>query len=180
MAPVRISLDALKKEPDQQMFNRSFLPVAVLLEGKFSSVYNNRIPDTIAQDKGIGFRSESKPNKMIVIADGDIIKNQLRNMEGQSFYLPLGYDRYTNKTFGNKNFILNAIDYLCDDSGLISVRSRELKLRLLNVAEMKNNRVKWQTINTAIPVLLILLMALVKEFIRKRLYAKKANLKNQA
>jgi len=130
--PVYISLDILKKEPDQRLYNKPNIPVGVLLEGKFESLYNNRIPPQIRNSKEISFVANSEPTKMIVIADGDIIKNQIRTTGQRPQPLALGYDRYTGQTFGNKDLILNAMNYLIDENGLITIRSRELKMRLLD------------------------------------------------
>jgi len=124
-APVRISLQTINELPDEEQFNKPFQSIAVLLEGEFQSVFKNRIPPKIKDSNEISYREKSSPNKMIVISDGDIIRNQVQQSSGRVY--PLGYDRYTGQEFGNKDFILNAIDYLCDDSGLISVRSKELK-----------------------------------------------------
>jgi len=169
-SPVVISLRILEEEPDERLYRMANLPVAVLLEGKFESVFNNRIPPQIAGDPLIDFQNESAPNKMIVIADGDIIRNQLHVSQG--YPLPLGFDQYTRQSFGNKDFIMNAMNYLCDDSGLISVRSRELTLRLLDKTRINNNRLFWQLINTLGPVLFILVFAGIQYAIRKNKYSR--------
>ena len=105
---------------------------------------------------------------MIVIADGDIIRNDIDYRSQKK--LPLGYDKYTNQTYGNKNFILNCVNYLCDDSGLIGVRARELSLRLLDKKKLKNERVKWQLINTALPLFLLVVFGIIYNLRRKRKY----------
>ena len=94
---------------------------------------------------------------MIVVADGDIIRNEVRKSGTVETPLPLGQDRYTLEMFGNRDFILNSLNYLVDDNGIMELRSRELKLRLLDGNEVKNRRLFWQTINIAGPVLLVLL-----------------------
>jgi ABC-2 type transport system permease protein len=170
--PVLISLDIMEKEPETKLFNKPELPVAILLEGKFSSVFNKRIPEEIANDKEIGFRSESVANRMIVISDGDVIKNQLQTYNGSLYPLPLGYDKYTRETLGNKDFIMNCVDYLCDETGLISVRSREIKLRLLDKTKYSSNKVFWQVLNTGLPVLLIFIFGILQAILRKRKYRK--------
>jgi ABC-2 type transport system permease protein len=106
---------------------------------------------------------------MIVVGDGDIIRNDFHYSQG--YPLPLGFDQYTRQTFGNRDFILNAVNYLCDDSGLISVRSRELKLRLLDSAKVAKQRLFWQLFNTLLPVLIILFSGLAQYGIRKRKYS---------
>ena len=169
-APVRVDLRMVNMRPDENQFRDSYRPVAILLEGKFESVFKNRIPPKIANDIAIAYKSQGIDNKMIVISDGDIIRNEVQYSAGKSY--PLGYDIYTKQTYGNKNFILNCVNYLCDDSGLISVRSRELTLRLLDKKKVKTERLKWQLINTVLPLLALLLFGLIHNIIRKRKYAK--------
>jgi ABC-2 type transport system permease protein len=173
--PVPINLNMLRRDPDERMYNKSFLPVAVLLEGKFESVFKNRIPPEIYEDKSIGFKEVcAVNNKMIVISDGDIIRNQIQMENGNLSPLPLGYDRYTRQQFGNKDFILNCIDYLCDESGLISVRSRELKLRMLDIKIKKSEvRIKAQLMNVIAPLLLIIIFGIFRQIYRKRKYSTK-------
>ena len=170
--PVSISLDIMREQPDERLFNKSNIPVAVLLEGTFTSLYKNRLDDTILHNKEIGFVETSKPNKMIVVSDGNIIKNDVQISNGTKYPLPLGYDKYTRESFGNKDFILNCIDYLCDESGLIEVRSRELKLRLLDKTKISKDKFFIQLVNTGLPVILILLFAIINGYIRKRKYTK--------
>ncbi|NTW34138.1 MAG: gliding motility-associated ABC transporter substrate-binding protein GldG, partial [Bacteroidetes bacterium] len=170
--PVSISLDIMRKDPDERLFNNPDLPVAVLLEGKFSSLYKNRIPPEIINDKEIDYRETSSPNKMIVVSDGDIIVNQVQISNGNKYPLPLGYDRYTKETFGNKNFLLNCIDYLCDDSGLIQVRSRELKLRLLDKTKITKNKLLIQITNTGLPIFIVIIFAIIQGIIRKKKYTR--------
>ncbi len=169
-SPAMISLSILQKTPDQRMYQTPGQPVAVLLEGEFESVFKNRIPPTIANDDEIGFKEKSKPTKMIVISDGDIIRNQFHIPNG--YPLPLGYDQFTRQTFGNKELILNVMNYLCDGSRLISIRSRELKLRLLDRTKVNNNKLFWQMFNTILPILLILIFGIVQARIRKIKYTK--------
>lgn len=170
-APALIDLDILKNAPDERMFNKGPQTVAVLLEGNFVSDFQFRIPPELAGNKDLDFQAKSsKPTKMVIIADGDIIKNQFDISKG--YPLPLGYDQYTHKTFGNKDFILNVINYLCDDSGLISVRSRELTLRSLDVTKANKQRLFWQLLNVMLPILLVLGFAWVKFRIRKRKYSR--------
>lgn len=169
--PVLISLDILQKEPDKRLYNKKHIPVAVLLEGKFQSLYRNRIPPEIRDNRDIGFIELSETGKMIVVGDGDIIKNQVRKTGDRPTPYPLGYDRYTGQTFGNKEFILNAMNYLIDENGLISIRSRELKLRLLDRTRINDNKLFWQVINTVLPVILVIILGLIMYFVRKKKYA---------
>ena len=169
MAPVMISLDMARQDPDPAQFTQPFQQVGVLLEGRFESVFLNRIPPAV-QDHHKGFLSKSEKTSMIVVSDADIIKNQFTTGKDGYAPLPLGYDKYTQQSFGNKDFIMNAINYLCDDSGLISARSRELKLRLLDVTRVKTEKLKWQLINTILPILIVLLFGFVQYYVRRRRY----------
>ncbi|MEI6455713.1 MAG: gliding motility-associated ABC transporter substrate-binding protein GldG, partial [bacterium] len=169
-APAYIDLEILKKEPDPANYNRGPQPVALLLEGEFVSSYLWRIPPELEQNADLGFQKKSKPTRMIVIADGDMVKNQFDVSQG--YPLPLGYDQWTRQTFGNKDFLMNAMNYLCDDSGLISVRSRELKLRMLDASKVASGRLFWQLLNTLLPVILILLFGFIKFRIRKSCYGR--------
>jgi ABC-2 type transport system permease protein len=169
--PCRISLDLLGEKLDEKFFNKPYKSIAVLLEGNFKSVFLNRLPMDIMQDKEkYDYRPESKANKMIIISDGDIIKNQLHYSKG--YPLPLGYDQYTNEMYGNKDFVLNAIDYLCDESGLITVRSRELKLRLLDKTKIAKSKFAIQLFNTAIPIIVVLLFGAGWIMIRRRIFTR--------
>jgi ABC-2 type transport system permease protein len=170
--PVSISLDIMKEEPDERLFNKSNVPVAVLLEGTFTSCFKNRINDTIAKDKEIDYHETSVPNRMIVVSDGDVIKNFVQISNGSKYPMPLGYDRYTKETFGNKDFLLNCIDYMSDDAGLMEVRSREVKLRLLDKTKITKQRFMIQLVNTGLPVMLVLIFAVINGFFRKRKYTK--------
>ena len=168
--PAYISLEILKENPNTRQYQDAPAPVAVLLEGRFNSLYANRLTPEILNSELIDFKEKSVPTAMIVFADGDIPKNQFRPSDGMP--LPAGYDQYTQQSFGNKDFVLNAINYLCDDSGLIKVRSRELKLRLLDKAQISKSKTIIQIINVLIPVLLILIIGIAKITIRKKKYSR--------
>ncbi len=170
--PTRISLDIMNQQPDERLYNMPNLPVAVLLEGKFESVYQNRVPRSIFGDKeSFDFKEISAPSKMIVISGGDVIRNQIEKKSGRPY--PLGYDQYTNQTFGNKDFILNCVDYLCDDSGMLAIRSRELKMRILDKSYIEKNKFTIQLLNTLLPILLIVLYGIIQLFFRKRRFTHK-------
>jgi ABC-2 type transport system permease protein len=171
-APVYITLELLGAQPDERLYRKEFLPVAAKIEGEFESLYNNRVPPEILESKEISFQARSPRTKMIVIADGDVIRNQMQLTRGNYLPMPLGYDKYTGQQFGNKELILNAMNYLTDDSGLISIRSRELKLRLLDRTKIENDRVYWQVLNTVLPVLLVIIFGAIQGIIRKRKYAR--------
>ena len=170
-APVFITLAMLRQTPDRRMFSTKGKNVAYLLKGTFPSLYANRIPQEIVDDQATDFMEESKPTAMIVVADGDIIRNQIDIKRKTP--LPLGFDQYTQNTYANKEFIENAISYLVDGEGLIDIRSRELKVRLLDMTKINQERGKWQVINTLIPIALIVALGFVMAFIRKKKYSKK-------
>jgi ABC-2 type transport system permease protein len=169
-APVRISVNMLQNKPDVRQYAKKQQPLAALLEGTFTSIYKNRLSSKITDSKDINFKEKSKFNRMIVIADGDVIRSERNKSTGQMY--PLGYDRFTNQQYGNKNFILNCVNYLMDDSGLITVRSRELKLRLLDRERIKTEKGKWQVIAVSLPLLSIALLGTYRYFARKRKYTK--------
>lgn len=178
-APVYISLNILNERPNAQMFPKKGQVTAYLLNGKFSSLYENRLPAELLSSNEIAFKNESVPTSMIVVADGDITRNQLaqldfakKNNKRVGSPLPLGYDQYTNNTYGNKQFIENAISYLVDGEGLINIHSRELKIRLLDMNKINSRQTMWQTVNVVLPTVVIVLFGLVMAFIRKKKYNK--------
>jgi gliding-associated putative ABC transporter substrate-binding component GldG len=160
----------LRDEPDRRQFAKGPQPVAVLLEGEFTSNFKNRIPTQITNNPDIAFKDLSTPNKMVVISDGDIIKNDYKPSTDQ--FSALGYDKYTNRVYGNKDFLLNTFNYLLDDSGLIDSRSKEFKIRLLDPEKSKIQKEKYQIINTVLPVILIVFLGLLQFISRKRKYGK--------
>lgn len=166
-APVRVSLGIMQYKPDPRQFPQSNVPVAVLMEGKFTSLYKNRIPPAIAESKEIGFREQGVDNRMVVIGDGDMIRNGFQ--KGQP--LALGFDRYTGMTYGNKSFLLNVIDYLCDDQNLMSIRNKEYRLRLIDPAVLEQDLRPLKFLNIGMPLLLIVIFGIIKFYLRKRRYA---------
>jgi len=172
-APVTIDLNILRSKPDERLFDSPHETVAVLLEGKFESLYKNRLLPTafLSVAKDINIVNESIPNKMIVVSDGDIIRNQLRVNEMKEIIpLPLGYDKWTRQTYGNKDFVLNAINYLCDDSELIQARAKDFKLRLLDKTRIAKHKLNIQLLNTLLPILIILVMAFILTWLRRKKY----------
>lgn len=175
--PFLISLDLIKETPKQEQYKESLIPAAVLLEGKFESAFKNRLaPEFEAIKDSLNYREQSTPNKMLVVSDGDIIKNQIRISNGEKSPLPLGYDMYsygyTKTMFGNKNFIMNAVNYMLDDSNLISVRARELKMRLLDKTKIEENRMMYQVLNVVVPVLLVFLFGFILSLLKRRKYTR--------
>lgn len=169
-APAYITLGMLRQKPDQRMFAQKSQNTAYLLKGEFESLYANRMTSGIMESKEIGFRATSEPTSMIVVADGDMIRNQFHIPKG--YPLPLGFDQYTQITYGNKDFIENAISYLVDGEGLIEIRSRELKIRLLDMNKVNNDALLWQIVNVVLPSTIMIIFGFILAFIRKRKFAK--------
>lgn len=169
-APVMVDLADAQVEPDQRLYNRGQRPIAVLLEGTFRSAWRNRLSPDFKATEAMGFRSESGDNKMIVIADGDIVRNRYIAAEGA--VLPMGYDFYTQTQYANKELLLNAVNYLVGDEGLMASRSRNIKLRKLDVMKVKEERTKYQIINVALPVALLALGGGVIAIVRRKKYRK--------
>ena len=166
--PHLLSLQMLEQDVDPKTFQSPPKTVGVLLEGSFKSDFKNRpIPEGFTEK--IDVLQQSKPTKMIVISDGDIFKNQINEADGSPF--PLGFDRYTQQTYGNKNFLLNIADYMTDDSGLINLRNKEIKIRLLNRAQIKSRKLYWQILNNALPLGILLLFGIFQQYFRRRKYA---------
>jgi ABC-2 type transport system permease protein len=164
--PKVVSLEDIKSDPNPEEFKNGHQNLAVLLEGSFTSVYKNRIkPIKIDDDK-----TESLPTKMIVIADGDVIKNEV----GRNGTLELGFDRGTGQLYGNKEFLLNAVNYLLDDDGLINIRSKEIAIAFLDPQKIAAEKTKWQVINIALPVVLLGVFGFIFGYFRRQKYAKKA------
>jgi gliding-associated putative ABC transporter substrate-binding component GldG len=164
--PAKISLGILQSPPPMLSFNKPQLPIAVLLEGKFESVFKNRI---LPKQQSIGFKDKSKKTQMIVVSDGDIARNSISN-NGNIY--PLGYDKFIKYTYpGNKKFVMNAIHYLCDDIGLTKLKSKEIKLRLLDKEKISTNKDLIQFINIVLPLLLLLSSTFIFLYVKKKEYA---------
>ncbi|WP_459211613.1 gliding motility-associated ABC transporter substrate-binding protein GldG [Aquimarina rhabdastrellae] len=162
--PKQFSINDIRKKPNLESYNKGAQPLAVLLEGKFKSAYKNRVkPIKLDEEKDLSIET-----KLVLISDGDIIKNNIS--KGQP--LALGYDPYTFTTYGNKEFLLNTVNYLLDDTGLISVRSKEVIIPFLSVEKIVANRAKWQLINLILPLVILGLFGFVFFAFRKRKYVK--------
>ncbi|MES2131927.1 MAG: gliding motility-associated ABC transporter substrate-binding protein GldG [Bacteroidota bacterium] len=168
--PTRVNVGMIRYKPDEKQYNNSFQNVACLLEGSFESVYKNRIPSAFVQDSAFDILSKSKPTRMIVVADGDIAKNEYQRSSGRIY--PVGFDSYMNEQFANKTFLLNCMNYLLDDEGLLQLRSREVKLRLLDKKKIALQPSKWKFMNVGLPLLCILLFGSIQFYIRKKKYSK--------
>ena len=160
--PREISLDVITQQPDRATFTNGNQNLAVLLEGEFTSVYENRVkPFELSEEK-----NKSIPTKMIVIADGDIMKNEV----GRNGPQELGFDRWTGQTYGNKEFLLNAVNYLLDDDGLINIRSKELAIAFLDSEKITAQKTKWQIINIVLPLVFLAVFGLTFITFRKKRY----------
>jgi ABC-2 type transport system permease protein len=168
--PVLINLKEAELKPDEKTFNKLNLPVAVLLEGKFSSVFKNRIVSNLTEDKNLKIITESKPTRMIVISDADIIRNEVSRSGMNVTPLPLGRDKYTGMMYGNTDFLINCLNWLVDKNDIMELRSRELKLRLLNTKIIKAEKIKWQIVNVAGPLAIVIFAGLIYSYFRKKRY----------
>ena len=148
------------------------MPVAILLEGKFNSLFSNRISvatrDSLNNFYQQPFLSESAlDNKMLVVSDADIVSNVVSPNEGPLY---MGYNQFTQQQFANKDFILNALEYMVNPSGILETRSKDFTLRLLDYKKVEEEKFKWQLINIGLPILLILIFGLIYQALRKRRY----------
>lgn len=170
--PAIIDLALLEEQPDAANYQAPPQPIVVLLDGKFKSLFANRIPPILQDNFALPpKKDESKKTSMLVSADGDIIKNQLHY--NQHYPLPLGFDQFTRQTYGNKDFIINAMNYLTQENGLINIRSRKITLRMLDKNKVEQNLIFIQLLNVLAPLVLILLMGLLLGYIRKVKYTVK-------
>jgi ABC-2 type transport system permease protein len=166
-APVNISIEQLRHLKPQDMATPK-LTVAYLLEGKFSSLYKNRfLPEGASAE---GFKAEGENSGIVVVSDGDVARNEINPRSGQP--QPLGFDSYTNYTFANRDFLMNALAYLLEENGLIQTRNREVKIRPLDRARLKSEKVKWQAINLALPLLVLIIYGILRMVIRRRKYSR--------
>ncbi|MBF30611.1 MAG: gliding motility-associated ABC transporter substrate-binding protein GldG [Aequorivita sp.] len=159
------NLQVVNEGPNPNEYNAGEIPLAVLLEGQFTSAFKNRVKPLKLNVKNI---DDGKPSKMVVISDGDIIKNQLQGNRP----LELGFDKMTNQFYGNKEFLLNTVNYLLDDSGLINIRTRQIAVPFLDPQKTVEQRSKWQTLNLLLPLGLLALFGIAFNFYRKRRYTR--------
>jgi ABC-2 type transport system permease protein len=166
-APVNVSIQELRRNVKVEDFSKSFIPVGYLLEGKFTSLYKNRfLPEGTDQQK---FKGESVPTKIIVVADGDLARNDInpRTLQPQ----PLGYDPFTKYTFANQELLMNMLAYLTDENGLIRARNKEVKIRPLNREKIAEEKLNWQILNIIAPLVLLISYGIVRSWTRKKKYA---------
>lgn len=166
--PREVSLDEIDIEPTEEEYQVGPQPLAVVLEGTFESAFKNRVQPFKLDS--IRFReSATNPSKMVIIADGDIIVN---NVDAKGNPLELGFDYFTRKQYGNKEFLLNTVNYLLDDNGLINIRSKDIALPFLDTPKVANSINKWQTLTIGLPLALLLIFGVIFFTLRKRKYAR--------
>lgn len=170
--PARLNFEILRYEPEVDLFNKGPQPVALLLEGTFPSLYENRLESSMQemlQKIGAPFKEKSVDTRMIVVSDGDFAKS-LYNTNSQEVS-EIGFNKWERRVYkGNKDFIINAIEYLIDNNGILNARSKEVKLRMLDKYRAKAERTKWQIVNIILPLVFLLLFGLVFNALRKRKY----------
>jgi ABC-2 type transport system permease protein len=169
--PATIEMSETPDPNDKNYFNEAYVPVAMLSEGIFQSNFANRMtPPNLKNTAPL--LQKSVATRQIFVADGDIIRNETNGVASDSTTLPAGFDRYMNRQFGNPDFIRNAVLYLTDEEGWLELRSRTLRLRLLNKNIVTEQRLFWQIINVATPVVLVLIAGLIYHRRRKRIYGR--------
>ena len=171
-SPVRVSLSMMNYSLKNEMFTKHYLPVAMLLEGKFHSVYENRLAPEFLRYLADSVKEPFKPrcdtpNTMIVVSVGEIFSNGYSTKDGM---LGMGYYRFTGEYFANKAFLLNCLEYLTDRSGVLEARSKDVKLRLLDNGRIKPEKAQWQFVNVGIPIACVLVFASCYFFFRRRRY----------
>jgi gliding-associated putative ABC transporter substrate-binding component GldG len=172
--PIQLDFDILQFEPEPDKFRQGNQILSVLLEGEFESSFNNRLTSdlqVLLDQSSKQFANSTTEGKVIIVSDGDLIKNLYNNSTKN--FAPIGYNQWENYVFeGNEKFILNTIDYLLDDLGLLNARTKEVKLRLLNTTKIAEEKAKWQLINLLGPLLFLFLFGVVFFLIRKSKYSK--------
>jgi len=171
LPPMVIRLKEAELTPDVREFTKSNLTVAVLLEGSFTSAFKNRMTANLVDDQGFKVRTSGTKTKMIVVADGDIIRNEVHRSGTSETPYRLGQDQYTGQMYGNRDFLVNCMNYLVDNNGLMDLRSREMKMRLLDKQEVTAKRTEWQLVNIIFPIAIVIIAGIVYNFFRKRKFA---------
>ncbi|MBS1749045.1 MAG: gliding motility-associated ABC transporter substrate-binding protein GldG [Bacteroidetes bacterium] len=171
--PAKVELNSVKTEEDLKTFTKPFIPVAVLLEGKFNSLFTNRISSATKDSLGNLYKSpflssSYDSNKMIVVSDGDIVTNYVSQQKGP---LQMGQNPFTGYQYANREFFLNCLEYLVGNPGILETRGKDYTLRLLDKKQIEEHRAFWQMLNIGLPVLLILLFALVYSLLMRRRYS---------
>ncbi|HEY5826280.1 MAG TPA: gliding motility-associated ABC transporter substrate-binding protein GldG, partial [Cyclobacteriaceae bacterium] len=165
-APVQVSINDLRKNVNPESFNEGPVSVSYLLEGNFTSLFKNRfLPEGTDKEK---FK-ESGQSKLIIVSDGDLARNDINPRTGQP--QQLGLDPFSNYTFSNQDLLLNMVAFMADEKGLISVRSKEVKIRPLDKEKIRLNRTYWQFLNLVLPLILLVVFGVARAYWRKKKYA---------
>jgi ABC-2 type transport system permease protein len=178
--PAIVSFNSLKTQEDMKTFTQKNIPIAVLLEGNFTSLYSNRFSAVMADTSSAisltgrkprtfnrPFLATSPANKMIVVSDADLVVNVVTQKEGLK---PMGFNQFTQRQYANKDFFLNCLEYLVNPSGILEARSKDLTLRLLDPKKVEEEKTKWQVINIGVPVILIVIFGFIYQAMRRRKY----------
>ncbi len=171
--PALVSLEEIKHTPNRKDFNKSFLPIAVIREGDFTSVFRHRMLQEMKISGQYTYLEQAQQKgAVVVVGDGDIIRNKVRMTSNGPALSPLGFDRYSRQTFGNRDFIVNLVNYLADDAGIMTLRNRDIRLRMLDRARLQDEATKWKLINTLLPVMVVLGLGVGVFYWRKRRYSR--------
>jgi ABC-2 type transport system permease protein len=170
--PLYISMEEITVQPDPALYREAALPVAILAEGTFPSFFANYPVPKGVQPPDIEVLPQSEDAAILVVSDGGIPGNEVRFEQGRFRAQPLGFDRYTRQTFGNLEFVMNAISQMTDKTGLMELRAREFRLRLLNreITEDPRRSLRWKVLNSVLPVMLVLAAGILVQLLRKRKY----------
>jgi gliding-associated putative ABC transporter substrate-binding component GldG len=168
-----VQLNSLQTEENIEKFNRKNIPVAVLLEGTFSSLFANRVSqaqlNTLKNNDQQFLRASNTAGKIIVVSDADIVLNQVSETIGP---LPMGVNKYTKIQYANKDFFLNAVEYLANKNNILDARAKDYTLRLLDVKKVTDQRLLWQLVNIVLPVLLVIIGGGIFQWWRKKKYTR--------
>ena len=165
--PVRVAFNDLRDELRPEVFTDGPKTIGYLLEGGFTSLYANRlVPAGFDKQE---FVANGKEAKVVVFGDGDVVRNEIDPESGDP--VALGVEPFSGATYANEDFILNLLDYLVDDSGLMTARAREVKIRPLDRVKLRNEKTKWQAINVVLPVIIVIILGIIKWLFRKKKYA---------
>lgn len=167
--PCPVTLSITGEKMTEQMFNRRYLPVAVMVEGRFRSLFQYRSMEGAVKEP---FKAQSGENRMIVVADGDVIRNRVRGAGGNAVAVPLGYDEYGGQMYGNRDFILNCVNMLCDDEGWMQLRGRSLSLYLLDKTRLKTERAGWEMLNLLLPLVFVGCGGVIFSWVRRRRFSR--------
>ncbi|MBK8244396.1 MAG: gliding motility-associated ABC transporter substrate-binding protein GldG [Saprospiraceae bacterium] len=173
-SPMKVGFEMMRYKPDPDKFNRPNLSIGILLEGTFGSLFENRLDEdmnNILSSIGIPFKTISSPTSMLVVADGDVIKNLYDKETGK--FAPIGYNKYEKATFnGNKDFILNSIEFMINQNNILTARTKEFKLRMLDKVKAEKDKLYWQSINIVLPIILIVIFGTINFYWRKKKFIK--------